>query len=127
MDMPTSSSRLRGGFIWCHSNDTHQRHCTGCKFTGNAYTHKCFIIRPQLNNNPPTCVIQLAHKHATISFSQKIIKHSFLEITEILQRKINTSSNFLETYIHTVTKLIPSLKLNHLIQTINNHVNNQNQ
>ena len=52
---------------------------------GNAYTHNRFIILPQLNNNPPTCVIQLAHKCATISFNQKIIKHSFLENTEILQ------------------------------------------
>ena len=38
---------------------------------------------------------------------------------------MNTSSNLLETYIHTATKLIPVLKLNHLIQTINNHVNNK--
>ena len=48
-------------------------------------THKCFIIRPQLNNNPPTSMIQLNHKHAIIFFNQKIIKHSFLEINEILQ------------------------------------------
>ena len=32
----------------CVSNDAHQRHRTGFKFTGNAYTHKCFIICPQL-------------------------------------------------------------------------------
>ena len=60
-------------------------HRAGCKFTRHAYTQKHFIIRPQLNNNPPTCVIQLAHKRAIIFFNQKIIKHSFLEINVILQ------------------------------------------
>ena len=69
----------------CHSNDAHQRHRAGCKFTRIAYTHNRFIIRPQLNNNPPTNVLQLAHKRATTFFNQKIIKHSFLEINEILQ------------------------------------------
>ena len=61
----------------CHSHDAHQRHRAGCKFTRNAYTNKRFIIRPQLNNNLPTSVIQLTHKRATIVFNQKIIKHSF--------------------------------------------------
>ena len=58
-------------------------------------------------------MIQLGHKHATIFFNQKIIKHSFLEINEILQW----------TQVAIFSKLISSLKLNHLIQTINNHVN----
>ena len=69
----------------CRSNDTHQRHRVGFKFTRNGYTYKCFIIHPQLHNYLPTSVIQLAHKRAIILFNQKIIKHSFLEIKEILQ------------------------------------------
>ena len=32
----------------CHSNDAHQRHRAGCKFTRYAYTHKRVIIRPQV-------------------------------------------------------------------------------
>ena len=39
----------------CHGNDTHQRHCTGCKFIRNAYTHKHFY-------NLHTSMIQLTHK-----------------------------------------------------------------
>ena len=34
--------------ILCHSNDAHQRHRAGCKFTRYAYTHKRVIIRPQV-------------------------------------------------------------------------------
>ena len=69
----------------CHSNDTHHRHSAGCKFTRNANTLKCFIIYPQLNKNLPTSVIQLAHKRAKIFFQS--LKHSFLEINEIVQCK----------------------------------------
>ena len=60
-------------FHLCHSNDVHQRHRVGCKFM---HTPTSVLY------DPPTSVIQLAHKRA-ITYYHNII--NFLEINEFLQ------------------------------------------